>query len=89
MEGWVSTLERWNGVLVRVAGEEGLRLADVRSAVGGKPEYFEDFVHVTPEGHEIVARVLAEALAGAAPGHGPKDPKAPKDPNGPKGPQGR
>jgi hypothetical protein len=68
--GWSRVVSRWNGVVRRVAAEEGLRLADLDAALGGRSELFSDFVHWTEEGHAAAARVVADALAAPAPARG-------------------
>ncbi len=62
VEGWVASVERLNTVVKRVATDEGVMLIDVASAVADHPEYFRDFVHFTPAGHEAVARTMRDAL---------------------------
>ncbi len=62
VEGWVASIERLNAVMKRVAAQEGVMLIDVESAVAGRPQYFRDFVHFTPEGHEAVAQTMRTAL---------------------------
>ena len=62
VEGWVTSVERLNAVVRRVAAQEGIMLIDVESAVAGRPELFKDFVHFTPAGHEVVARTMRDAL---------------------------
>lgn len=62
VEGWVTSVERLNAVIRRVASQEGIMLIDVEGAVAGRPEFFRDFVHFTPAGHEAVARTMRDAL---------------------------
>ena len=62
VEGWVTSVERLNAVVRRVAAQEGIMLIDVEGAVAGRPEFFRDFVHFTPAGHEAVARTMRDAL---------------------------
>ena len=62
VEGWVTSVERLNAVVRRVASQEGIMLIDVEGAVAGRPEFFRDFVHFTPAGHEAVARTMRDAL---------------------------
>jgi hypothetical protein len=62
VEGWVASVERFNAVVKRVAIEEEILLIDVESAVADRPEYFRDFVHFTPAGHEAVAKTMSKAL---------------------------
>jgi hypothetical protein len=66
MRGWVKTVEKWNTIIRRVAGDEKLAVIDVNAAVAGKTRYFRDFVHFTREGHDVVARTLAEGLRSEA-----------------------
>lgn len=62
VEGWVTSVERFNRVTERVASQEGVRLIDVAGRVSGRPEYFRDFVHFAPAGHRVVAETMKEAL---------------------------
>lgn len=62
VEGWVTSVERLNAVVRRVASQQGIMLIDVEGAVAGRPEFFRDFVHFTPAGHEAVARTMRDAL---------------------------
>lgn len=62
VEGWVTSVERLNAVIRRIAAQEGIMLIDIEDAVAGHPEFFRDFVHFTPAGHEAVARSMRDAL---------------------------
>ncbi len=62
VEGWVTLVQRLNAVVRRVAVQEGIMLIDVEGAVAGHPEFFRDFIHFTPAGHEAVAQTMKEAL---------------------------
>jgi hypothetical protein len=62
VEGWVASVEQFNAAVKRVAIEERVLLIDVEDAVAGHPEYFRDFVHFTPAGHEAVAKAMGVAL---------------------------
>ena len=62
VEGWVTSVERLNMVVKRVATDEGIMLIDIESTVANHPEYFRDYVHFTPAGHEAVARTMRDAL---------------------------
>ena len=62
VEGWVASVEQFNATVRRVAIEERVLLIDVESAVAGHPEFFRDFVHFTPAGHEAVAKAMSVAL---------------------------
>ena len=62
VEGWVTSVERLNAVIRRIADQEGVMLIDIEDAVAGRPEFFRDFVHFTPAGHEAVARTMKDAL---------------------------
>lgn len=65
LAGWLDAIERMNGVLQRIAGEEGLPFVDVAAEVGGRPELFRDLWHFTAEGHDRVGALFARALGGA------------------------
>lgn len=62
VEGWVTSVERLNAVTRRIADQEGVMLIDIEDAVAGRSEFFRDFVHFTPAGHEAVARTMKDAL---------------------------
>lgn len=62
VQGWVASIERLNALVRRVAEKEGLAVIDIQRAVGGHPEYFRDYVHFTPQGHQIVAETMKDAL---------------------------
>ncbi len=62
LSGWFDTIARFNRILRRVADEQHLTLIDIHAAVSGHPEYFRDFVHFTPEGHQKVAEIIFAAL---------------------------
>ncbi len=62
LSGWFETITRFNQTLKRVADEEHIRLVDLDLVVSGHPEYFRDFVHFTPEGHQKVAETIYAGL---------------------------
>lgn len=62
LSGWFETLSRFNQILKRLADEEHLRLVDLDAVLSGHPEYFRDFVHFTPEGHQKVAETIYAEL---------------------------
>jgi lysophospholipase L1-like esterase len=67
LSGWFETITRFNQTLKRVAYEEHIRLVDLDSVVSGHPEYFRDFVHFTPEGHQKVAEAIHAGLQAKLP----------------------
>jgi hypothetical protein len=58
LSGWFDAITRFNQILKRVADEQHIRLIDLDSVLSGHPEYFRDFVHFTPQGHEKVAETI-------------------------------
>ena len=62
LSGWFDTITRFNQILKRVADEQQIRLIDLDSVLSGHSEYFRDFVHFTPEGHEKVAETIYAGL---------------------------
>ncbi len=58
-------LERYNGIIRKVARKRGLLLADSAPLVPKTPEYFYDRVHLRPPGYAIVAAEAARVLIGA------------------------
>lgn len=61
--GWHDTVDVWNDVVRRIARDEGVPLVDVAAALLGKTGSFVDFVHLAPDAHETVARLLEDAVA--------------------------
>jgi hypothetical protein len=61
--GWVDAIERMNEIVLEVGREKDVPVVDIGRALGGRSEFFRDFVHFTPEGHERVAELLARELA--------------------------
>lgn len=62
LEGWVTTIERFNDIIRQVGAREGVFVVDLELDIAGHAEYFRDFVHFTPKGHAAVAAVLAHRL---------------------------
>lgn len=62
LEGWLTSVERFNAVLRRIASSERLPLIDVAQSFAGRAELFRDMWHLTQQGHELVARQLADEL---------------------------
>ena len=62
LTGWVNTIERFNQVIRRVAEREQVLLIDVEAALAGQHDLFRDYVHFTPVGHEMMAKVLYRGL---------------------------
>jgi len=56
--GWFETINNFNRILRRVAEEQHIRLVDLDVELSGRTEYFRDFVHFTPRGHEKVAEAI-------------------------------
>jgi hypothetical protein len=62
LDGWFDTIEQFNRRLKQIAGEEHLRLIDLDTEMSGHSQYFRDFVHFTPAGHDRVARIIFARL---------------------------
>ncbi|GAB1723773.1 MAG: hypothetical protein GDA65_18275 [Nitrospira sp. CR1.1] len=62
LPGWFDTITRFNHILKRVANEEHVLVVDIDASVSGHPEYFRDFVHFTPDGHQKVAQTIFAEL---------------------------
>lgn len=62
LEGWVTTIERFNDIIRQVGAREGVSVIDLERGIAGRAEYFRDFVHFTPKGHAAVAAMLAHRL---------------------------
>jgi len=67
LAGWLRTVDDFNAVLRHVAEDEGLLLIDVARELTGREELFYDLWHLTPEGHQVMARILAEGLRARLP----------------------
>lgn len=67
LSGWFDTISRFNHILKRIADEQHIPLVDIDAAVSGHSEYFRDFVHFTPEGHQRVAETIFAELHTHAP----------------------
>lgn len=63
----VAINEAMADVLRRIAEKHGIPFVDLRSRLNGRPEYFRDHVHLTPEGSLVFARLLADQLADILP----------------------
>ena len=61
-EGWVGAVARLNQVVERVALERGIPLVDACGALAGREELFRDLWHLRPEGHRILADLIAAEL---------------------------
>ena len=72
LEGWVKTIDMFNDVIRDVAAQTGVPLIDVAGDIGGRPEYFRDFIHFNRDGHAEVARLMADGL-----GRGGMSPQTP------------
>ena len=62
MAGWMDAIERCNATVARIAEEEQIPLVDIAGTLSGRTEYFRDFVHFTPEGHEVIAETIQAEL---------------------------
>lgn len=51
-------------VIEQVAEQKDCRVVDMHEPLSGRPEYFADHIHFTPEGCEVAARLVAAQLAG-------------------------
>ena len=58
----VMAFDRADTIIQRVAEQEGAQLIDVRKELNGRDEYFVDHVHLTREGSDKLARVVAKEL---------------------------
>lgn len=64
-KGWAATIGSYNEIIREVARRENVKLIDVYDKMAGNGEYFVDFVHFSPRGHERLAHILADSLADA------------------------
>jgi lysophospholipase L1-like esterase len=55
-------IQQFNAIMARVAQASGCQYVDVYSQFVGRPELFLDLVHLTREGHAIIARACLAAL---------------------------
>jgi len=61
--GWLAAVEQLNGVIRDVAGEKRVLLVDTAPVLTGREDLFRDPVHFTPEGHGVLAGMIASALS--------------------------
>ena len=59
-KGWAVTIGGFNKIIRDVAQREKVGLIDVYGALAGNKEYFVDFVHFSPLGHEKLGRIFAD-----------------------------
>ena len=52
----------YNREVLAVAQSSGAPVVDVQAAFAGRKDLFIDQCHFTPEGHRVMARLLAERL---------------------------
>lgn len=64
IEGWIDSVQVYNRVIKKVAAQNGIPLADVAAALGGHPEYFRDFTHLSAKGHRVAADAILPVLTG-------------------------
>jgi hypothetical protein len=62
LEGWIAEMERFNQIIREVARERNLTVVDLDSILGGRPQYYSDFVHFSAEGHRIAAEAIRDEL---------------------------
>jgi len=60
--GWSKTIERFNLVIKELAKENDLALIDLNENMSGKGWLFVDFDHFSAEGHEMVAKFVADGI---------------------------
>ena len=65
-KGWAATIGSFNEIIEEVARRHNVRLIDVYEQMAGNAEYFVDFVHFSPRGHEKLAHILADSLSNAS-----------------------
>ena len=70
MDGWVKTIAEWNDVIRHVADDEDVQVIDLVRTVGGRHEFFRDFVHFNERGHHRMAVLIAASLRDVLSGGG-------------------
>ena len=60
--GWYKTIDKFNEDIRQIGKEQNVPVIDLSHELSGKPGYFRDFVHFTPEGHEKMAQYLTKEL---------------------------
>jgi hypothetical protein len=61
--GWLDSVERFNAVIRRVAGEKGVEVVDLAGELSGRRELFRDMWHLKEPGHRIAATAVSRVLA--------------------------
>lgn len=59
-KGWATTIDGFNDIIREVAQREKVGLIDAYKELAGNKEYFVDFVHFSPFGHEKLGRIFAD-----------------------------
>jgi len=60
--GWFKTIDQFNDDIRQIGQEQNVLVIDLNHYLSGKPGFFRDFVHFTPEGHQMMAQVIAEKI---------------------------
>jgi|GEM_PF-2362962 len=61
-EGWVNSTAALNKSVQTYAATNSISLIDINAVIGGRPEYFVDFVHFNETGHKIIAETISHSL---------------------------
>ncbi|MFQ5490799.1 MAG: SGNH/GDSL hydrolase family protein [Phycisphaerae bacterium] len=61
-DAWCRAFARCDGITEQVASEKNAPLIDVSAKVTGNLDYFHDHIHLTDQGEDVVAEVVAQAL---------------------------
>jgi len=59
-KGWAATIGDFNEIIREVAQREKVGLIDVYKELAGSKEFFVDFVHFSPQGHEKLGRIFTD-----------------------------
>ena len=62
VSGWFNAIDQFNDDIRQIGKEKNVLVIDVNHYLSGKPEFFRDFVHFTPEGHKMMAQLIADKL---------------------------
>lgn len=60
--GWINTIKDLNEQIKLLSENEKVSFIDLEGSLTGKPQFFRDYVHLTPEGHIKVANIIASEI---------------------------
>jgi len=62
VSGWFKAIDQFNDDIRQIGKEQNIMVIDLNHYLSGDPKFFRDFVHFNPQGHKMMAQVIAEKL---------------------------